>query len=132
MKKTNWGSLFQTIHVKLLTKLAVHRHLTSICRSRHHDHHPVRNHLEEAVSVYHFFGVAALLILRIRCFYPPLPPPFPAGQPFPTQPALQSRGASRTRSRAASRGPAEDREIGMINNCNYWQTCQLLCGNGHL
>ncbi|KAK5617440.1 hypothetical protein CRENBAI_006022 [Crenichthys baileyi] len=52
---------------------------------------------------------------------------------YPLLPSLLcgSGGASRTLSRAASRRPAEDREIGMINNYNYWQTCQLLCGNGH-
>ncbi|MED6238321.1 hypothetical protein ATANTOWER_017083 [Ataeniobius toweri] len=53
---------------------------------------------------------------------------------YPLLPSLLcgSGGASRTLSRAASRRPAEDHEIGMINNYNYWQTCQLLCGNGHL
>lgn len=53
--------------------------------------------------------------------------------PLVTLPSLLCgpRGASRTLSRAVSCRPTEDREIGMINNYNYWQTCQLLCGNGH-
>jgi len=104
--------------------------------------HRVNNSLKEAESPFIVISVPALLIPDIGCFIPglsltalllPLPLPHsPASHPsLPSLPCGPG-GASRTLSRAVSCRPAEDREIGMINNYNYWQTCQLLCGNGHL
>lgn len=80
-------------------------------------------------QLYFLFCFCFLLILH-PCTL--LLPHFSASHPFLPSLLCRPGGASRTLSRAVSRRPAEDREIGMINNYNYWQTCQLLCGNGHL
>lgn len=84
-------------------------------------------------EVMNFTFCSCSLLIAHLCysFIPPSSSPILLQATFPSL-LCGPRGASRTLSRAVSRRPAEDREISMINNYNYWQTCQLLCGNGHL
>lgn len=94
--------------------------LVEVCQFYSNNH---SCHLEiMALLSCYYSSLTTLLFLPHSC----------AGHPSLPSLLCGPGGASRTLSRAVSCRPAEDREISMINNYNYWQTCQLLCGNGHL